>query len=102
MIQLITFIIFIVSASAIGVMLYKKIPVLTQLPQNGHYGFKKPEAIATLEKKIKAMHFDLFAKQMLLHKLLSKTRLWVLKTERKIDELLHGIRKKAQQLEGKK
>ncbi len=80
-------------------MVYKKIPLLIGLPENGHHGFKKPEVIANLEKKIKDHHFHLFEKQMLLHTLLSKTKLWVLKAETKIDQLLHGIRKKAQELD---
>ena len=99
MLQLITFIIFIVSLVGIIFILYKKIPVLNELSQNGHHGFKKPEFILKIEKKVKDTHFHLFEKQMFLHKLLSKTKVWILKTETKIDTLLHGIRKKAQELD---
>ena len=70
-----------------------------QLPENGHHGIKKHPRIVKIEKKIKDTWFRLFEKQMLLHKILSKSRIWILKTERKIDVLLHGIRKKAQELD---
>ena len=80
-------------------MLYKKIPILITLPKNGHHGFKKPEIIANLEEKIKQHHFRFFEKQLFLHKVLSKFRILTLKIERKIDEVLHGIRKKAQELD---
>lgn len=102
MVQLIVFIILLTSVSVITFILYKKIPALVKLPHNGHTGFKKPEFISKIEKTIKENHFHFFQKQMILHKLLSKTKLWVLKTERKIDILLHGIRKKAQELDRKK
>lgn len=102
MIQLITFIIFLISVLGIIFILAKKIPALIQLPQNGHHGFKKPAKVASLEKKIRDKYFHFFEKQMLLQKLLSKARVWILKIERKIDILLHGIRKKAQELDKKK
>lgn len=82
-------------------MLYRKIPALVELPQNGHHGIKKPKLVRDLEKKIKETHFNIFKKQMFLHKLLSKTKVWILKTETKIDNLLHGIRKNAQELDKK-
>lgn len=99
MLQLIALLIFLTSLSGIIFILYKKIPVLLELSQNGHHGFEKPEFISNIEKKIKEHHFHFFEKQMLLHKLLSKTKIWILKTETKIDLLLNGIRKKAQELD---
>lgn len=102
MIQLIAFIIFLISVAGFTVILAKKIPVLTQLPENGHHGLKKHESIVRLEKKLRGLHFDFFHKQIWLQKLLSKSRVWILKAERKIDVLLHGMRKKAQELDKKK
>ncbi len=99
MYQLIVFVIFIASLMGVLFILYKKIPMLVRLPQNGSSGFKKPEIVASIQSKIKAKHFHLFEKQMLLHKLLSKFRLLALKAERKVDEILRGIRKKAQELD---
>jgi len=99
MVQLILFIIFLASTLGTVFILYKKIPVLTALPQNGHHGFKKPEFFSNIEKKIRKHHFHFFKKKMLLHKFLSKIRILVLKLERKISELLHGIRKNAQELD---
>ncbi len=94
--------IFLISVLGIAFILTKKMPVLVQLPQDGHHGLKKPRLVADLEKKLKAHHFRFFQQQMLLQKLLSKSRLWILKIERWIDVALHGIRKKAQELDKKK
>src|SRR3989344_7177360 len=99
MLQLIVFIIFIVSLGGVFFMLYKKAPVLVQLPRNGHHGLKSPEFISKITKKIKEHHFRFFEKQMLLHKLLSWVRVRTLKVERKVDGVLQGIRKKAQELD---
>ena len=99
MIQLIAFIIFILSSSVVLFVLYKKIPVLIELPQNGYSGLKKPEFISNIEKKIKEHHFHFFEKQMFLHKLLSWSRIFILKVEKKIDIILQSIRKKAQELD---
>ena len=85
-------------------MLLKKTPALTSLPKNGHHGIKKHKIILNIEKKIKDTHFNLFEKQLWLHKFLSWAKVWILKIETEIDHLLSGLRKKAQQLdkEGKK
>ncbi|MSU60758.1 MAG: hypothetical protein EXS52_02480 [Candidatus Staskawiczbacteria bacterium] len=99
MLQLIVFIIFIASLVGVLFILLKNIPALIQLPQNGTSGFQKNEFVTNIEKKIKDIYFHFFEKQMLLHKILSKFRLLTLKAERKIDESLSVIRKKAQELD---
>jgi len=99
MFQLILLVIFIVSVFGIVFVLSGKISALKKLPQNGHHGFKKHELIITIEKKVKDSYFHLFSRQMLLQRILSKFRLLILKIEKKIDELLHGIRKKSQQID---
>jgi len=98
-IQLIAFIIFLVSFLGIVFVLYKKAPALARLPQRGHHGFKKSRFIMRIEKKIQDVHFRIFSKQVWLHKLLSWVKVWTLKVETRIDTLLHRIRKKAQQLD---
>ena len=99
MIQLIAFIIFIVSLLGIVFIIYRKIPVLVQLPKNGHNGFKKPELVTELEKKVKYFYFRFFKKQVFLHKILLFIKVWTLKIEKKIDNLLQRVRKKAQQVD---
>ncbi len=99
MLQLIAFIIFAVSLLGIAFILLKKIPALAALPQNGHHGIKKNEFVLNIEKKIKDFHFKFFHKQVFLHKILSFIKVWVLRIETKIDVRLHGIRKKAQEIE---
>jgi hypothetical protein len=98
MVQLIAFIIFLVSTLVVAFILLKKIPVLAELPQNGHHGFKKPTVVSDIEKKVRDFHFHFFKKQMLLHKLLSWSKVRILKIEHKIDTMLHGVRKKSQEV----
>ena len=57
--------------------------------------------VSKIGKKVKSSYFHFFEKQMLMHKLLSITKVWTLRAERKIDSLLHGIRKKAQEIDKK-
>ncbi len=98
MIQLIVIIIFLGSISGIVFILYRKTPSLAKLPKNGHHGLSKGKLILGIEDKIKDI-YSLFKKQIILHKFLSWVKVMILKTEAKIDTLLHIIRKKAQQID---
>ena len=53
MVEIIFFIIFILSLGGILFILVRKIPVLTTLPQNGTTGIKKHQTILEMEEKIK-------------------------------------------------
>jgi len=97
MLQIIAFIILLVSILVIAFILFRKVPVLNELPKNGHHGIKKPELFMNAENKIKDFYFHFFEKQILLQKILSFTKIFILKTENKIDSLLHGVRKKTQE-----
>ena len=99
MLQLIIFIIFVVSTSVVIFILSKKVSLVAQLPKSGTNNFKKNEFVLKIENKFKDTYFRLFSKRMLLLKFLSFARVIILKIERKIDESLRGIRKKAQQAE---
>ncbi len=96
MIELIAFIIFLLSVAGIAILLYRKVPVLANLPKNGKIGIRDHRYIMHVEEKIKAI-FISFEKQIYLHKALSWLKCMVLKVEVQIDHLLHDIRKKAQQ-----
>ncbi|TSC94471.1 MAG: hypothetical protein CEN87_440 [Parcubacteria group bacterium Licking1014_1] len=98
MIEIIAIIIFIISFGGILFILVRKIPVLVELPQNSGSGFKKGKIILKTEESIKDF-FNLFKKQIILHKLLSWVKCLTLKIETKIDNLLHKIRKKTQQID---
>ena len=102
MLQLIVFIIFLLSVLGIAFILYKKIPVLVELPQNGHHGLNKPKFVLKIEKRVESYYLRFFKKKIPLHRLLSKIRVLVLKIETQIYNLLHGIRKKAQEIDNKK
>ena len=97
MIQLIAFIIFLLSLAGIVFILGRKAPILVKLPQNGHHGIKKPDVLLKLEQKIKEHHFHLFKRPMWLQRILSFTKIWILRSERKIDHMSQVIRKKVQQ-----
>ncbi len=95
MAEVIFLIIFIISLGGIFFIMARKVPVLVQLPQNGGV-FEKGKIASKTEEKIKFV-YDLFKKQILLHKFLSWVKCLTLRIETRIDSLLHKIRKKAQQ-----
>ena len=97
-IELIATIIFVLSFGGIVFILVKKVPTLNTLPQNGTTGIKKHHYILEFENKIKDILIS-FEKQVLLHKILSWVKVITLKVEIKVDKLLHGIRRKAQQVD---
>lgn len=100
-VQLIALAIFLVSMVLIFLMVSKKIPMLLELPEQGHHGFTTPRVIADVQKKIRDKHFHFFQKKMLLHGILSRSRLLILKLEKQLDTVLSGIRKNAQELDKK-
>lgn len=100
MVQLAATIIFIISALVASFILYRKIPALVQMPKKGDTGLREHYLILGIENKIKDI-YTAFQKQIFLHKLLSRAKCWIIKIEVKIDYLLHGIRKKAQEVDKK-
>ena len=98
MAQLIATIIFLGSVLAMAFILYKKIPELISLSQNSNTDIFKNSIIFNVKNKIENIYF-LFKKQIILHKFLSWVKVMTLKAEIKIDNLLHRIRKKAQQID---
>lgn len=98
MLEIIILIIFLISLAGVIFIVVRKIPVLVTLPQNGSTGIKKHKFILDLEEKIKEFALA-FERQIYLHKALSWIKRITLKVEVKIDHLLHGIRKKAQQID---
>jgi len=91
-------IIFICSLGGILLILIRKAPVLSSLPQNGTTGIRKHQIILGLESKIKELGL-FFEKQIFMHKFLSWVKVMTLKIETRIDVLLHNIRRKAQQVD---
>jgi hypothetical protein len=98
MIELILFIIFILSLAGVIFIVYKKIPAVSTLPKNGSAGIREHHIISGIEKKVKDI-LVAFDKQIWLHKILSWIKIITLKLEVKIDHLLHGIRKNAQKID---
>ena len=79
-----------------GVILFRKIPVLAQLPEvPTSFGFKiKIQRIAEKIKNSKYFKTPLF--EILLQKVLSKVRILTLKIENKTGSLLQKLREKSQ------
>jgi hypothetical protein len=96
MIELIVSIIFIISLGGILYISYKKIPVLTTLPQNGNIGLKEHKIVSNILTKIRKF-YSFFEKQIWLHKFLSWIKCLIMKVEVEIDHLLHDLRKKSQE-----
>jgi hypothetical protein len=86
--------IFIFSFGGAVLILVRKAPILSTLPQNGSTGFKNHKFISGIENKIKKT-FSLFSDKIILHKFLSWFRCQIIKIETQVDKALHGIRKKA-------
>ncbi len=70
-------------------MLWKKIPVLVQLPEI-HEGIQKDSIANIIKKKIKNINID----KLIFLKTLSKIRIYILKSEKFIDHHLQKTRKK--------
>lgn len=96
MVTLIFLLIFILSLAVLGFILYKKLPVLIDLPKTKEKIIRDHHIILNIEKKMKEVFVD-FEKQIWLHKFLFSVKCIVSKTEHKIDNWLHNIRKKAQE-----
>jgi len=100
MIELIIFIVLVVSLVGALIILLRKLSALLLLPQNGSHDVPHDHIIVKTKNKVKEF-FIYIEKQIFLHKLLSWLKVIILKVERRIDNLLHGIRKKAQQVDKK-
>lgn len=98
MVQLIAFIIFAISVLGIAFILFRKMPVLIEMPRNGTTGLRDHHYFLQIENKIKEV-YTAFQKQIFFHKFLSWVKVMTLKVETKIDTLLHRIRKKAQEID---
>ena len=101
MFESVILVIFIFSFAGVLFILVRKFPVLNSLPQNGTVGIKKHKIISDIETKIKDV-FIYFEKQIFFHKFLSFVKVLTLKIEIRVDNLLHKIRKKAQEIDNKK
>ena len=88
MVVLISSIILVLSSGGIAFVLAKKIPILIQLPEV-HEGIQKENILNPWIKKIKSISLD----KIIVLKSLSKVRVWVLKLEKHIDNLLQGMRR---------
>ncbi len=101
MIQLIATIILIISVLGILTVLLRKIPILVGLPEV----VEKPKAEVQapgLKDKIKdTLHIRIinnYFDKIFVQKTLSRCKIWILKIEKRIDNLLQKLRKKSQEI----
>lgn len=95
MANLIAAIILIGSVLGIIFILFRKIPVLLELPEVPEGG--EIVGVEVSIQEIKGKIKKIFPHHIVLQKILSRIRIIVLKIERKIDNLLQSLRKKAQE-----
>lgn len=86
---LIASIILLLSLIGIGIILWKRIPVLIQMPEVRE-GVQKGNILDLLKNKIKSINFD----KLIFLKTLSKIRIYTLRAEKFIDNHLQRMRKK--------
>jgi len=99
--ELIAQIIFILSLIGIGIIIFRKIPVLITLPSESSY--QKEGLISGLKEKIKKINpFQNFSYEIFLQKLLSRIRILTLKTENKTFNWIQKLKEKTQLERGKK
>ncbi len=94
------FSIFVISLGGLIFILARKISVLVVLPQDGSVKGYKGKFMLAVESKAKEF-FIFFEKQIFLHKFLLWIKIMVVKVETKIDQLLHKVRRRAQEVNKK-
>lgn len=82
----------IIGALGMLFIILRKAPVLASLT---HEEIEKNRILNSIKKKIKDKTLKDFSSELLLHKLLSKTRVLVLKTEHKLSCWLSQLRQKS-------
>ena len=87
MIELIIFVIFILSFAGLLFIFWRKMAVVNSLPSNGTTGIRKHRIILNIENRIKNV-FVFFEKQIFWHKFLSWIKVMTLKIETRVDHLL--------------
>ena len=89
MIELIVLIIFLLSLGGIIFIMYKKLPILLQMPETQE-GFQKEKFSKKFQERIKGfISFD----KLIVLRFLSKVRVYVLKIEKYIDSYLQRTRR---------
>jgi len=94
MVELIALIIFFGSFMGISAILYRKIPLLAELPETSE-DFKLKRRFLLLKEKIKNFKTKLPSFDIVLQKILSKIRILTLKLESKISNWLQKLREKS-------
>ncbi len=96
MIDIIALIIFLTSLSGIGVIVFRKIPLLTELPVSDSANRFNWRTLSGKISKVKTLNpFKGLSSGIILQKILSKIRILSLKTENKTSTWLKQIRTKA-------
>jgi hypothetical protein len=91
--ELIAIIVLIISLSGIGIIVYRKMPLLLELPKTVSVRFNWKEQLARVKNfsPLKDFSFEVF-----LQKILSRVRVLTLKTDNKTSSWLQRLREKSQ------
>lgn len=96
MAELIAIIILVLSLSGMGLLLYRKIPSLLELPENSTKVNLKVTSLGLGGKAVGVTPLKKVYSDIFLQKILSKVRVLSLKTDHKTSNWLQGIRKRSQ------
>jgi len=92
--EIISYIVLFISIVGLGGIIYRKIPVLVNLPVISG-SLENETFVVKLKKKIKKINFlKNFSSEIFLQKILSKIRILALKVEHKTSNLLQELREK--------
>lgn len=87
-------IVFVLSLTGIGIILFRKIPLLLQLPETANSPFGWKELLVRIKNSSPLKDFSF---EMFLQKILSKVRVLTLKTDSKTSNWLQRLRARSQQ-----
>ena len=91
MLEIIVIVILISSIFGIGIIIYRKIPVLKKLPESTEKSLLKDDFLLKIKKIIKSLALEIY-----LQKILSKIRILSLKIDNKTFNWLQKLREKSQ------
>ncbi len=100
--EIIAIIILLVSFLGMSVILFRKIPLLLELPETPVEISLKTRLIETKEKIKTSRYFKVPSSEIFLQKLLSKIRILTLRTDNKTANWLQKLREKSQRKKFKK
>lgn len=96
MIEIIAIIILVISLFGMGIIIFRKIPILAELPEISEGRSKENIWLRLKNKVLNLSFFKSFSFEIFLQKILSKIRVLTLKTDNQTSNWLQRLRERAQ------